>query len=132
MRRLLVAALVLLALPSFSGAKKQPPLIVSGRVSTFGPPGEGAGTTATGVSSALPGIALYRHDTLGRHFCVSLRHGRLAAVLRQTDFGPDPATGRRIDVTGAGVQKLGGLRTDEHGKARLLPRKRGVEWRCGA
>jgi hypothetical protein len=134
MRRAGLLLLALLALPSLSGAEKHPSLIVAGRVSTFGPPNEGPGRTANGSSSADPGIALRRHDTLGRRFCVTLHRGRLHAVLRHIDYGPATSTGRVIDVTGAGVQKLrgrGSFATDLQAHARLLPRHRGPEWRCG-
>jgi hypothetical protein len=85
---------------------------VRGRVSTFGPPTEAAGRTASGVSSANPGIALYdtkkpggRGPTLGHLFDVTI--GGHKATLRQIDVGPAPSTGRVIDVTGAGARKLG-------------------------
>jgi hypothetical protein len=111
------------------------PLIIAGKVSTFGPPGEGAGTTASGTSSGSPGIALWDHrETLGRSFCVTLNHGRLHAVLPHTDVGPAPWTGRAIDITGAGVAKFRGrghFATDAQAHARLLPRRRGPAWRCG-
>jgi len=93
--------------------------VFAGRVSSFGPPGEGAGTTASGVSSAEPGIALYNQGTLGSLFRVTV--GGRSATLRQTDIGPAPWTGRIIDVTGAGAAILGGVVTDSYGKARLLP-----------
>lgn len=107
-------------------------MIVAGKVSTF-TPADAPNITADGKHTAAdPGIALWGHsDTLGRHYCVTLRRGRLHAVLKHIDIGPAPWTGREIDVTGAGVSKLGGLQTDEPGKARLLPRHRGPEWRCG-
>lgn len=110
------------------------PRVVSGRVSYYGPPYEAPGITASGVSSSEAGIALWTHrDTLGRHYCVNIE-GRLSAVLKHIDVGPAPWTNRKIDVTGHGVAKLhgqGALHTDDYGKARLLPKKRGPEWRCG-
>jgi hypothetical protein len=82
--------------------KKKP---VRGRVSTFGPPIEPAGKTASGRSSAEAGIALYEHDTLGKRFRVAIKGH--SAVLPHTDVGPAPFTHRLIDVTGAGARKLG-------------------------
>lgn len=86
--------------------------VVSGKVSTFGPPGEGAGTTATGVSSSAAGIALRPGATyqtgralLGKLFQVRIGHH--LATLKDIDLGPNQSTGRRIDVTGAGARKLG-------------------------
>lgn len=93
--------------------------VFAGRVSTFGPPGEGAGLTATGVSSSEPGIAIYNSATLGATFRVTI--GGHSAILTQTDLGPAPWTGRVIDVTGAGAALLGGVVTDSYGEARLLP-----------
>lgn len=54
-------------------------------------------TTASGHSVRMPGIALYRHDTLGKWFKVTFR-GKTRRV-RQTDVGPAPWTGRKIDFT---------------------------------
>jgi len=129
-RRLAVIAVILLALPSLSGAKRQRPQIIAGKVSAFGPPAEGAGRTASGASSAQPGIALWgRSHTLDRHYCVTLHRGRLHAVLKHIDAGPAPWTGRMIDVTGAGVRKFRGrgrFVTDALAHARLLPRRRGL------
>jgi hypothetical protein len=94
------------------------PTIIAGKISTFGPPGEGAGTTASGASSAQPGIALWGHsDTLGRHYCVTLYRGALHAVLEHIDVGPAPWTGRKIDVTGAGVAR----RAEERSSRTLKP-----------
>lgn len=135
MRRWLAPTIVTFVLCSLSLAGDHSPTIFAGKVSTFGPPGEGAGRTASGASSAAPGIALRSSATLGRHFCVTLNHGRLHAVLTQTDWGPASSTGRTIDITGAGVRRLHGrghFATDAPGKARLLPHRRGPQWRCGA
>jgi hypothetical protein len=97
--------------------------VFAGLVSTFGPPGEGAGTTATGVSSSEPGIAIYNSATLGATFRVTI--GGHTATLTQTDLGPAPFTGRVVDVTGAGSRVLGinpgAFPTDSWGEARLLP-----------
>jgi hypothetical protein len=94
--------------------------IVKGRVSTFGPPGEGAGKTASGVSSSTPGIALnlkpgtdagWDNATTNRWvrdrqaFTVSI--GGHRGVLPVIDKGPAGRTGRAIDVTGAGARRLG-------------------------
>jgi len=97
--------------------------IFAGRVSTFGPPGEGPGRTASGVSSAEPGIAIYNYSTLGHLFRVTIAGH--SAILRQTDIGPAPWTHRVTDVTGAGSRVLGidpaAFPTDSYGTARELP-----------
>lgn len=129
MRRIVVAVALAAILGGVAPAEGR--LVVKGRVSTFGPPTEGWMPTASGISVRKPGIALYRSGTMGRFFCV--RIGRHQAILRQTDFGPAPWTGRKIDVTGAGSRRLGinphRFPTDRWGRARLLPRHRSA-WRC--
>ena len=86
-----------------------------GKVSTFGPPGEAAGTTAYGRSSADAGISLRIPGTsfgdaanralMGHLFDVSI--GSHHAQLMDIDLGPADFTGRNIDVTGAGSSAMG-------------------------
>lgn len=105
--------------------------IVRGKVSTFGPPLERAGTTASGASSSEAGVAVRPgatfesgRATLGQRWLVSIRGHE--AVLKQIDLGPHEHTGRRIDVTGAGARRLGfapaSFPTDAIGTARLVRR----------
>jgi hypothetical protein len=90
------------------------PLFV-GRVSVFS-----GGLTAGGYQATEPGIALYNQGTLGEMFVVTTTTGR--AVLRQTDIGPAPWTGRVIDITEASQSLLGGsVVTDSTGSAKLIP-----------
>jgi 3D (Asp-Asp-Asp) domain-containing protein len=95
---------------------------VQGRVSTFGPPTETAGKTASGRSSSEPGIALYEHKTLGKRFRVTVKGH--SAVLPHIDVGPAPSTKRTIDITGAGARALGfdprRFPTDTTGAAQML------------
>jgi hypothetical protein len=88
----------------------------SGPVSTFGPPGEAAGSTAlSGHSSAEPGLSLRIPGTTwsdGRNRALMGHVFRLvvgghSANLRDIDLGPADWTGKNIDVTGAGVAALG-------------------------
>lgn len=111
--------------------------IVSGRVSTFGPPGEAAGRTASGLSSSEPGIALntapgtdqgWNNPTTDKWvkarqpFRVSIQGH--SAILRMIDKGPAGFTGRAIDVTGAGAQAMGipqgSFPTDALGTAQMV------------
>lgn len=103
--------------------------VVRGRVSTFGPPNEGAAKTASGVSDSTAGVAIrpgatYQSGeaTLGRIWNISI--GGHSASLKQIDVGPNQSTGRRIDVTGAGARALKidprGFPTDSTGTATLL------------
>lgn len=101
------ASVLAMQAPHFAGGG-----VVRGRVSTFGPPGEKAGTTASGVSSSLAGVAIRPgatwqtgKTTLGKFWQITI--GGHTAILKQTDLGPNQSTGRRIDVTGAGARKLG-------------------------
>lgn len=116
-----------------AAANNYDPFRITGRVSYYGPPYEGAGITATGESSAQAGFAS-RVGPFGRSYCVTLNRGRLHAILRRIDYGPASWTGRAIDITGAGVQKFegrGSVQTDASVKARLLPSKKGPAWNCG-
>jgi TP901 family phage tail tape measure protein len=103
--------------------------VVTGKVSTFGPPSEPSGPTASGVSSASRGIAVRPgatwqsgKATLGQYWQVSI--GAHTGTLKQIDLGPNQSTGRRIDVTGAGAKYLGidpkRFPTDSTGTATLL------------
>lgn len=90
-------------------------VVVRGPVSEFGPPLEGAGSTAYGRSSADPGLSLRLPGTdfndprnrfmMGKWFDVSIagHHARLMDI----DLGPASWTGKNIDVTGAGTRVLG-------------------------
>ena len=91
--------------------------VITGKVSTFGPPGEAAGGTAFGKSSADPGIRLRipgtfwgdaRNRALMGHWFHVVINGH-AADLQDIDLGPADWTGRVIDVTGAGAAQMGFL-----------------------
>jgi len=108
-----------------------------GKVSVFGPPLEGAGTTAYGYSSAQPGIAVNPDggsNTWNNERALSFARrvmrvtiGGKSANLRVIDKGPS-IPGRIIDVTGAGARKMGidpaRFPTDSIGEA-VLVRARG-------
>lgn len=133
---LALAALLVLGLATARASthhSDRHPLILAGKVSVYGPPYEGAGTTATGESSAQPGFAS-RLGPFGRSYCVTLHQGRLHAILRRIDYGPASWTGRVLDLTGSALSRFrghGSITTDATAHARLLPRKRGPAWRCG-
>ncbi len=95
--------------------------VVSGTVSTFGPPLEGPSQTADGGSDNRPCIALQDASTLGRWFRVTIQGH--AADLLHCDSGPY-ANGRSIDVTGAGAYAMGlnpySFPTDSNGTAQEL------------
>ena len=103
---------------SVAGSNGSPGVLgftVSGAVSTFGPPGEAAGTTASGVSDSQAGISLHIPGTsfgdppnralLGHWFRVTTQGH--TAVLQDIDLGPADYLNRQIDITGAAVAQLG-------------------------
>ncbi len=89
-------------IPSFSTQA------VNGRVSWFGGPHDStdSGHTASGGTTREPGIAIYNRATLGGYWRVTAPNGK-TAVVRQTDLGPAPFTGRKIDVTYSALGKFG-------------------------
>jgi hypothetical protein len=95
--------------------------VVSGGVSTFGPPTDTLGTTADGGTDSRACIALKDTATLGRLFLVTIAGHR--ADLLHCDSGPY-AGDRQIDVTGAGAYAMGldpySFPTDSYGTAQEL------------
>ena len=96
---------------------------VSGKISTFGPPGEGSDEiTADGGSASRPCIAIRDDSSLDHYFMVEVL-GHKARLLH-CDFGPAESTGRSIDITGAGAYALGldplAFPTESEGIAREL------------
>lgn len=83
-------------------------LPLTGKISWFGGPNDPSaqGTPASGIPITTPGIAVYDHATLGGWWLVTLPNGT-RAVLRQTDLGPAPSTGRKIDFTYSALPALG-------------------------
>lgn len=89
--------------------------LLRGRISWFGGPDDATTgpTTASGKPVSAPGIAVYdpskpggRGETLGGYWRVRLPNGR-TAILQQTDVGPHPSTGRKIDFTYSALKQLG-------------------------
>lgn len=81
---------------------------LTGKVSWFGGPGDptDSGHTANGETTKTPGIAVYNHSTLNGYWRVRAPNGK-TVVLKQTDIGPAPWTGRKIDVTYSALGKFG-------------------------
>jgi hypothetical protein len=79
-----------------------------GRVSWFGGPHDSMSgpTTASGLPVTQPGIAVYNTETLRGYWVVRFPNGR-TAILRQTDIGPAPWTGRVLDVLYSAFPALG-------------------------
>ena len=89
-------------------ATQPPPGLLAGACSWFGGPDDpsSGSTTASGASVAVPGIAVYNKATLAGWWMVQLPNGTVA-VIRQTDLGPAPSTGRKFDFTYSALPALG-------------------------
>ena len=73
-----------------------------------------SGTTALGTPTSRGGIAVYRYSTLGGWWWVCaprqiVSRGR-CHLVRQTDIGPAPWTGRVLDVTATTSRRAWRLR----------------------
>jgi TP901 family phage tail tape measure protein len=79
--------------------------LIKGKTSWFSPP-DAPNTTADGKHTAAdPGFAMRRYDTLGDWFWAKV--GGKQGMLQHIDWGPAAWTGRTIDFTKAGLDKLG-------------------------
>ena len=80
---------------------------VEGRIASFGGPHDaGPKQTASGIPPSKPGVAVFNRATLGGYWKVTAANGK-TAVLKQTDVGPAPITGRALDVSHGALPKLG-------------------------
>lgn len=80
----------------------------AGRISWFGGPNDATtgSTTASGAPTSTPGIAVYNRATLGGWWLIKLPNG-VITLVRQTDIGPAPWTGRTFDFTYSLLHFLG-------------------------
>lgn len=95
---------------------------VQGKVSTYGGPNDSQDNNRPalqGASNKNPGIAVYNQHTLGGYWLVTNSNGR-TRVIQQTDIGPSPSTGRKVDVNPPAAKQLGGVTTDKVVKAVYL------------
>ncbi|MGI8847273.1 MAG: hypothetical protein ACR2GX_03265 [Candidatus Dormibacteria bacterium] len=81
---------------------------LDGKTSWFGGPGDpsDSGQTASGIPESVPGIAVYNHATLRGYWLVQFPNGK-KLVLQQTDIGPAPWTGRKVDIIYSALPKAG-------------------------
>jgi hypothetical protein len=81
---------------------------LDGKVSWFGGPNDpmSGSQTASGRPLSVPGIAVYNQATLGGYWLVEFPNGK-KLVLQQTDIGPAPWTGRKVDVTSSALPAAG-------------------------
>jgi hypothetical protein len=73
----------------------------TGKISWFG-----GQQTASGVGTNVPGIATYNQATLGGWWMLKMPNGRVV-MLKQTDLGPAPWTGRTFDFSTGALAQTG-------------------------
>ncbi len=71
-------------------------------------PGDNNRPAQAGASNNDPGIAVYNRRTLGGYWEVTSPNGK-KAVIRQTDLGPAPWTGKKIDLNAVAARDVFGL-----------------------
>lgn len=68
--------------------------------------GDTPGSAALGVPDEAQGVAFYNQATLGTWFEVQAPNG-VSSIEQQTDIGPNPNTGRTIDISAAAAERFG-------------------------
>ena len=68
--------------------------------------GDAPGSAALGVPDALQGVSFMNSKTLGKWFEVRAPNG-VVSIEQQTDIGPHPRTGRKIDISAAAAERFG-------------------------
>ena len=83
-------------------------LVFAGPSSWYGGPCDGQDNNipAFGPANSQPGIALYRTSSARRPFLLRGPNGR-RVVVRHSDFGPAPWTGKVVDVNYTAAAALG-------------------------
>jgi hypothetical protein len=104
-------------------------------------PGDEPGSSALRVPDSAQGCALYNQSTLGDWFVVTAPNGR-SLLMPQTDIGPHPNTGRKIDIAAHMAEAFGytprNFPTDgifkwvpaapPVGLEHLTPKQQAIEW----
>lgn len=68
--------------------------------------GDAPGSAALGCPDDAQGVSFYSSKTLGRWFKVKAPNGEVS-IEQQTDIGPHPRTGRKIDIAAAAAERFG-------------------------
>jgi hypothetical protein len=63
-------------------------------------------SNALGVNDIYQGVSFYNRGTLGKWFLVEAPNGR-RSIEQQTDVGPNPRTGKLIDISAAAAERFG-------------------------
>lgn len=83
-------------------------LVTAGKGSWYGGPNDSGDNNrpASGIPNTVPGFAMYNRSTLGKLFRVVSPRGR-SLNIRQTDIGPAPWTGRKVDLNYTAIKRFG-------------------------
>jgi peptidoglycan hydrolase-like protein with peptidoglycan-binding domain len=91
--------------------------------------GDAPGSSALGVPDNAQGVSFYDWSTLGKWFEVEYPNGK-RMIEQQTDIGPSPWTGKKIDISAAAAERAGyrpdNFPTGEVIKWRRVPEPAGV------
>jgi len=104
--------------------------------------GDRPNSNALQVPDDCQGISFFNHKTLGDWFLVKFPNGNVS-IEQQTDLGPNPRTGRKIDISAACADRMGysphNFPTDAtfywepcdppKEVAKLIPRKQAIKYK---
>ena len=68
--------------------------------------GDAPNSAALGCPDDAQGVSFYDKKTLGKWFMVKAPNGEVS-LEQQTDIGPHPRTGRKIDISAAAAERFG-------------------------
>ncbi len=68
--------------------------------------GDEPDSAALGCPDSAQGVSFYNSATLGKWFKVKAPNGEVS-IEQQTDIGPHPRTGRKIDIAAAAAERFG-------------------------
>jgi peptidoglycan hydrolase-like protein with peptidoglycan-binding domain len=68
--------------------------------------GDAPGSAALGVPDSAQGVSFYDWSTLGKWFEIEYPNGH-KSIEQQTDIGPSPWTGKKIDISAAAAERAG-------------------------
>lgn len=68
--------------------------------------GDAPNSAALGCPDDAQGVSFYASHTLGEWFMVTAPNGK-TSIEQQTDIGPHPRTGRKIDISAAAAERFG-------------------------
>lgn len=90
--------------------------------------GDKPNSNALGVPDDEQGVAFYARSTLGKWFFVTAPNGE-TLKLQQTDIGPHPKTGRKIDIAAVAAERFGYRPEKSKGSDPVFPTDAIFTWR---